>query len=40
MPLVLGGMSDLLSILTSGTITGIAETVGNVYLNGLLGFSD
>jgi len=40
MPLMLGGMSNLLSILTSGTITGIAETVGNVYLNGPLGFSD
>lgn len=39
MPFVLGGMSNLLSILISGTIIGVAETVGNVYLNGPLGFA-
>lgn len=39
MPFVLGGMGNLLSILVSGIIIGVAETVGNVYLNGPLGFA-
>lgn len=39
MPFVLGGMGNLLSILISGIIIGVAETVGNVYLNGPLGFA-
>ena len=39
MPFVLGGMGNLLSILVSGIIIGVAETVGNVYLNGSLGFA-
>ncbi|WP_245265962.1 MULTISPECIES: branched-chain amino acid ABC transporter permease [Bradyrhizobium] len=39
MPFVLGGMNNLLSILVSGIIIGVAETLGNVYLNGPLGFA-
>lgn len=39
MPFVLGGMGNLLSILVSGIIIGVAETVGNVYMNGPLGFA-
>lgn len=36
---VYAAMNNLLSILVSGIIIGVAETLGNVYLNGPLGFA-